>query len=93
MMQVESSAMNRIAKYEKIKRIERLNDYEREKLKLKLEEKSKLIDNFKNQRNLIGEEKKQVNFNSYELKKEYILNYENIVKCHNGFDVSQLSNF
>jgi len=93
MMQAESSAMNRIAKYEKIKRIERINDYEREKLKLKLEERSKLIDNFKNQRSLIGEEKKQVNFNSNELKKEYILHYENIVKYHNGFDVSQLSNF
>ena len=87
MKHAERHALNRIAKKEKLKQIDRIHEYEREKQKEKLIEKSQLIDDFQKERSLILNEKRALNANAYEIRKSYMEKYENIIKKNNGIDV------
>ena len=90
MLQSEANMINRHNRYDKIKIMSRINDYEKELLLDKLDEKSKVIDEFKSKRLSIAEQKRGINNNLAVKKNEYKQTFEKIAK-YQEFDVSEVS--
>jgi hypothetical protein len=83
MEKCESSTIRKMEKEDTIKRISRIQNYERMKIMEKLEEKSLRLDEFKFQKSIISEKKREMQDDINRKKQEYVEKFEKIFKKKN----------
>ena len=92
LMNTQNHIIDRVAKYDKIKQMGRIKDYEISKQYEKILEKSQIIDEFKKVRSDLASKKREINFQFMDKKVNFLDIYNNIISKSKELNVRILNN-
>jgi len=92
LMNTQNHIIDRVAKYDKIKQMGRIKDYEISKQYEKILEKSQIIDEFKKVRSDLASKKREINFQLMDKKVNFLDIYNNIISKSKELNVRILNN-